>query len=123
MPNPEWGVKRLCGACGVRFYDLGRDPVDCPKCGETYVSVLAAEKAKAAKIAEATAADSDEDDLVDDGDDLSLDEAEAAEQADDLPDDDDDDGDPASDDVLLEADGDEDDLGEFKPAGSDDSET
>lgn len=27
------GVKRICGACEVRFYDLSRDPIICPACG------------------------------------------------------------------------------------------
>lgn len=33
------GTKRTCqsGACGSRFYDLGRDPIVCPICGTTYV--------------------------------------------------------------------------------------
>ncbi len=26
------GVKRQCGACGARFYDLGKRPVVCPRC-------------------------------------------------------------------------------------------
>jgi uncharacterized protein (TIGR02300 family) len=32
------GTKRTCqnGACGSRFYDLGRDPIVCPICGATY---------------------------------------------------------------------------------------
>jgi uncharacterized protein (TIGR02300 family) len=27
------GTKRTCQACGVRFYDLLRDPIVCPACG------------------------------------------------------------------------------------------
>jgi uncharacterized protein (TIGR02300 family) len=27
------GIKRLCDACQVRFYDLLRDPIVCPSCG------------------------------------------------------------------------------------------
>ncbi|MGB0504790.1 MAG: TIGR02300 family protein [Pikeienuella sp.] len=122
MPKSEWGVKRLCGACGVRYYDLAREPAVCPKCGETYVSVQAAEKAKAAKIAEATAADTDED-LVDDGDEISLDEVEAADDGTDLADDSDDDEENVVDDALLDTDGDDEDLGDFKPTGSGDEET
>ncbi len=32
------GTKRTCqsGACGARFYDLGRDPIVCPICGSKY---------------------------------------------------------------------------------------
>ncbi len=40
MAKPEWGVKRFCGDCGARFYDLGRDPIICPKCGVTYDPVV-----------------------------------------------------------------------------------
>ncbi len=32
MAKPEWGTKRQCLSCGARFYDLGRDPIACPKC-------------------------------------------------------------------------------------------
>ena len=33
MSKPEWGTKRLCQACGAKFYDLQRAPIICPKCG------------------------------------------------------------------------------------------
>ena len=33
MVKPELGIKRVCVACGARFYDLGRVPASCPKCG------------------------------------------------------------------------------------------
>lgn len=36
MAKPEWGLKRQCGSCGCRFYDLSRTPILCPKCGATY---------------------------------------------------------------------------------------
>lgn len=32
MPDPAWGVKRLCPNCGTRFYDLTNDPTRCPAC-------------------------------------------------------------------------------------------
>lgn len=32
MVKPEFGAKRICVACGARFYDLGRHPAMCPKC-------------------------------------------------------------------------------------------
>ncbi len=31
------GTKRVCHACQVRFYDLLRDPILCPACGERHV--------------------------------------------------------------------------------------
>ncbi len=33
MSKPEWGTKRVCQGCGVRFYDLNRSQIVCPKCG------------------------------------------------------------------------------------------
>jgi len=34
VAKPEWGQKRTCSGCGLRFYDLIRDPITCPNCGE-----------------------------------------------------------------------------------------
>ncbi len=36
MPKEEWGVKRLCPKCNVRFYDLQKDPMTCPSCGAEF---------------------------------------------------------------------------------------
>jgi uncharacterized protein (TIGR02300 family) len=33
MAKPELGTKRVCGACGARFYDLTKVRAVCPKCG------------------------------------------------------------------------------------------
>ena len=33
MAKPELGTKRVCVACGARFYDLAKVPALCPKCG------------------------------------------------------------------------------------------
>jgi uncharacterized protein (TIGR02300 family) len=33
MAKPELGTKRVCVACGARFYDLTKQPAICPKCG------------------------------------------------------------------------------------------
>ena len=37
MAKPEWGVKRTCLSCGVRYYDMRRDPILCPKCGVEFL--------------------------------------------------------------------------------------
>lgn len=42
MAKPELGIKRVCGSCGSKFYDLNRDPIVCPKCGTVYQVVTAA---------------------------------------------------------------------------------
>ena len=33
MAKPELGTKRVCVACGARFYDLMKVGAVCPKCG------------------------------------------------------------------------------------------
>ena len=36
MANPELGAKRQCQNCGTKFFDLGRDPIVCPKCATVF---------------------------------------------------------------------------------------
>tara|TARA_B110000003_G_scaffold240177_1_gene246651 strand:+ start:628 stop:972 length:345 start_codon:yes stop_codon:yes gene_type:complete len=36
MPKEEWGVKRVCPSCSIRFYDLKKDPLICPSCGHEF---------------------------------------------------------------------------------------
>lgn len=36
MANPELGAKQICPNCQSKFYDLGRRPAVCPKCGEAF---------------------------------------------------------------------------------------
>jgi uncharacterized protein (TIGR02300 family) len=37
MVKAEWGTKRACPKCGVRFYDLGNaEPVECIQCGNQW---------------------------------------------------------------------------------------
>ncbi|MES2035110.1 MAG: TIGR02300 family protein [Pseudomonadota bacterium] len=36
MANPELGAKQICPNCQSKFYDLGRRPAHCPKCGEDF---------------------------------------------------------------------------------------
>lgn len=33
MAKPELGEKHTCVSCGARFFDLGKVPSVCPKCG------------------------------------------------------------------------------------------
>ena len=32
MVKADLGIKRACPSCGVRFYDLQKRPIECPKC-------------------------------------------------------------------------------------------
>ena len=36
MVKPAWGTKRTCQSCDAKFYDLGRDPIVCPKCSAIF---------------------------------------------------------------------------------------
>ena len=36
MPKDEWGSKRACPKCTVKFYDLNRDPIVCPSCEASF---------------------------------------------------------------------------------------
>jgi uncharacterized protein (TIGR02300 family) len=36
VTKPEWGTKRTCQGCSAHFYDLRKDPIQCPKCGVIY---------------------------------------------------------------------------------------
>ena len=50
MSKPEWGSKRVCPGCGVKYYDLSRTPILCPKCGVGFDpdAVLRSRRPKAA---------------------------------------------------------------------------
>ena len=32
MSKPEWGIKRICPSCGIKYYDFDKIPITCPKC-------------------------------------------------------------------------------------------
>lgn len=36
MAKPELGAKRQCQSCATKFYDFGKDPIICPKCGTVF---------------------------------------------------------------------------------------
>ena len=50
VAKPELGIKRVCGSCGSKFYDLARSPIVCPKCGTVY-QVAAVTRARAEPVA------------------------------------------------------------------------
>lgn len=76
MPKEEWGVKRACPKCSVRFYDLQKDPMTCPSCGASFdVASLTQQKTRPAtpgkeiKIVAPTPDDVEEATVLDDEDD------------------------------------------------------
>jgi uncharacterized protein (TIGR02300 family) len=38
LVNAELGTKRTCPNCAARFYDLLKNPMECPKCGTSFVA-------------------------------------------------------------------------------------
>ena len=56
MAKPELGTKRLCGNCGVKFYDLSKDPIVCPKCHTVMEPVAVSARARPEPAAAARAA-------------------------------------------------------------------
>lgn len=116
MAKAEWGFKRTCTSCRARFYDLGREPIICPKCG-AQLDVSAPLKPKrikpgaaaktAAKVAVADSALIDDEDVDEDVDeDINSDLDEDLEEGD----------------VVIEEDDDEDATPAAAAAGSDDDD-
>lgn len=89
LAKPEWGLKRTCLSCGTRFYDMQRDPINCPSCGAEFdpLALVRPRRARAAasqakakaeeKAAAPEEASADEEDLLvadDDEDTLDVDD-------------------------------------------------
>lgn len=83
MPKEEWGVKRLCPHCASRFYDLQKDPMTCPVCGNSFTvenltaagrgRVLVADKVSP-RERDIDVEDLGDEDLDEDGGDVDLDD-------------------------------------------------
>ena len=56
MAKPELGIKRLCASCGVKFYDLHKSPIVCPKCSTVYEVTLPRSRSDGRGAAAAAAA-------------------------------------------------------------------
>ncbi len=115
MVDPKFGTKRLCEACGGKFYDLNKIPVVCPLCGHSFDPNSAS--ASIAPVVEVAPAqdqpETDEDEAPKEDNEISLDDI--AEEDDDGSDDELDEFDggavlDADDDDLLEDDAGDDDF-------------
>ena len=110
MAKPELGTKRQCLSCAAKFYDLGRDPILCPKCGAQFQLAQLARRPEPAK-----AVDEDEEVVADDAaaELVPLEEADEGAPEKDIPGDDIDLGEDISgdddDDTFLETEEEEDD--------------
>jgi uncharacterized protein (TIGR02300 family) len=73
VAKPELGAKRQCQSCGVKFFDLNRDPVVCPKCGAIFQVASTRIASRAVEEDEAPEGEKEGAEIV------SLDEVEASE--------------------------------------------
>jgi len=103
MAKADLGIKRVCHACGMRFYDFKRSPIICPGCGAEFdpENIIKSRKGRPASKANAVGAEdvNDEDQIEDDDDDDLIDAAVS-----DSDDDDDSDIDFDDDDVDVDND-------------------
>ncbi|MCP4923697.1 MAG: hypothetical protein GY915_06685 [bacterium] len=83
MAKSEWGVKRICRGCDISFYDMKRQPVQCPKCETVFAPkdqekkvVKLPKKVEEKKIEKSAILDQEENvlSLDDSGDDVLLSE-------------------------------------------------
>jgi uncharacterized protein (TIGR02300 family) len=56
VAKPDLGTKRLCASCGAKFYDLGKDPIICPKCETVFHPVVYTTRSRGGAAAAAAAA-------------------------------------------------------------------
>lgn len=92
MAKPDLGLKRVCVACGAKFYDMGKVPAVCPKCSTEQpaeqprarrsANIAADEKLKK-RAAAATEVDGDEVELEDVEADAGVEDADELEDEDD----------------------------------------
>ena len=66
MAKPEWGTKRQCPNCGIRFYDLKKTTVICPECESPVPTEVLMKTRKATpKVAEVvTPKPADDDEII-----------------------------------------------------------
>jgi len=104
MAKAELGIKRLCGSCGMRFYDFKRSPIICPGCSAEFDPnhIVKSRKSRSASKASEKAAALDDDDALDIIDDDLDDDLDDQADANDKADNDDDDLDFDEDDMDVD---------------------
>ena len=54
MSKPEWGIKRVCPSCNIKYYDFNKNPIICPKCEFEFDPDLLLKSRKGRSIASKT---------------------------------------------------------------------
>ena len=57
MSEPEWGIKRVCPSCSIKYYDFNKSPIICPKCEFEFDPDLLLKSRKGRSIAAKTEVD------------------------------------------------------------------
>ena len=57
MSKLEWGIKRVCPSCGIKYYDFNKNPIICPKCEFEFDPDLLLKSRKGRSIASKTEVD------------------------------------------------------------------
>ena len=65
MSKSEWGLKRICPGCGMRYYDMKKNPPVCPKC-KTAFDPEGLVRARRGKVMDKKAAPKDTEDTIED---------------------------------------------------------
>ena len=108
MAKPELGTKRVCPACGTKYYDLNRSPITCPNCGTIFEIAVTAAKAMPAHVVApvvAVAAVEAHEEIERDADVISLDAVEEEAEPDAGPDADEDEAViPEAEEIEIDAD-------------------
>lgn len=108
MPKDEWGVKRLCPTTGKRFYDMGRTPIVSPYTGEEVTVDANKNSTMVADKADPATAKSKEDEVETDEDIVLDDDDVDVDLGDDVLEDDDDDDNVSLDEIADVASDDDD---------------
>ena len=61
MAKPEWGKKRICPACNIKYYDLNKSPIICPSCGIEFDPDIYLRSRKGKSLSPKNALESNED--------------------------------------------------------------
>jgi uncharacterized protein (TIGR02300 family) len=71
VPKLDLGQKQMCPSCGAKFYDLGKRPAKCPKCGNTFdpddelvVATRQAARMSSLDVEETSIEEDDDEDVV-----------------------------------------------------------
>tara|TARA_B110001452_G_C14820074_1_gene286267 strand:- start:48 stop:422 length:375 start_codon:yes stop_codon:yes gene_type:complete len=63
MAKPEWGIKRICPACGLKYYDFNNLPITCPACNTEFDPDIYLKSRKGKSFAPKVVTDNNDDDI------------------------------------------------------------